>query len=781
MARAPRRRPAPAPRMEPRTMARVVITVVAPGRRVDLAVADETAVAALLPVVLDLCAADPSGSWTLSPKGGGALDLDRTLGESGVLHGSILLLERPAAPAPGPAPAAPTPTPEAAPAPVRAPAPVPAAAAAPRRPDPPPGPPARARPRRPPPHLRRPAARAPEVGALPVAELRVVSGPCAGRRVPLEPGEHRVGGHRYSRVVLQDPALARVHVVVQVDPAGGITVAPAGDASCLVDGERLAGPVRLQPGQLLAVGRCLLAFGRPGEGAPPPPGVAMTGIDAPRIEETSLPLAHANGVDLGGAAAGTVIAAGVTAAIWGPPAALVPIALGPVAGFGALAWNRRGHVEAAARFRARLLELDRAFTTVREARLAELAALAPDAAELLFRLESGSLARERRPDRPDWLRLRVGWADQPSGLGAVVPPRGAPALRTEAIRVAVRHGMLRGAPVSVSLPEGGPIGIAGDPEDGGALARWLAVQVAALHAPEDVALAVALPADEGFEWLGRLPHVVAPLPALAVGADAARALVDRLATLIVQRGAGGGRGPQVVAILHCRVVPPVARALSAGRRVGVHVIWLDADDERRRTCGAVIDLPAGELRPSLMTLGLGPQPLGGADGLSPELARRATGALRRPAPGVLGPMRVELAELLGAGEHAEAHVLDRWIRDRTSPPPRRLRAAVGVDAAGRPVDVDLGHLVVSGADGTARTELLRAMLVSLAARHTPRGVGLLLGALPDLAGLPHAAAWSDEEQLRAGLGAPDRSLVVAMDELPPAPLRERLLEVLADG
>jgi S-DNA-T family DNA segregation ATPase FtsK/SpoIIIE len=758
-------------------MGRVVITVVAPGRRVDLAVADETPVAALLPVVLDLCAADPGVPWTLTPKGGRALDPDRTLGECGVLHGSILLLERAAAPAV----AAPRPAPV--PAPAAAPAPVPAAVVAVPRPDPPPPPPRPdPRPRRPAHRLRRPGARAPEVGALPVAELRIVSGPSAGRRVPLEPGEHRVGSHRYSRIVLQDRALARVHLAVHVDAGGGVTVAPAEDATCLLDGERLTGPARLRPGQVLVAGRSLLAFGRPGEGAPPPPpGLAMTGTDAPRIEAPSLPLSHPNGVLLGGAAAGTVVAAGVTAAIWGPPAALVPIALGPVAGFGALAWNRRGHLEARALFRTRLAELNRTLTAVRDARLAELTALAPDAAELLFQLESGSLVRDRRPDGPDWLRLRLGWADRPSGLGAVVPPRGEPGLRTEAIRVAVRHGVLRGAPVSVGLPDGGPLGIAGDAGEGLALARWLAIQVAALHAPEDVALTAALPASDGFEWLDGLPHLLASLPALVVGDDAARALVDRLAALIAQRGAGRSPGPRVVAILHCRVVPAVARALSTGQRVGVHVIWLDADDERRRTCGAVIDLPAGEPRPWLTTLGLGPQPLGGADGLSPELAGRATAALRRPPRAAPGSVRVELADLLGTGEHPEAHVLGCWIRDRTSAPPRRLRAAVGVDAAGLPVDVALGHVLVSGAAGTGRTELLQGMLVSLAARHAPRDVRLLLGSMPDLAGLPHAVAWSDEEQLRAGLGRPDLSVVVAVDELPPAPRRERLLEALSEA
>jgi S-DNA-T family DNA segregation ATPase FtsK/SpoIIIE len=613
------------------------------------------------------------------------------------------------------------------------------------------------------------------VSDLPIAELRVVGGPSAGRRVPLEPGEHRVGSHRYSRVVLGDGALARVHVVVQVDRAGGVTVAPAGAATCLVDGERLTGPARLRPGQLVAAGRSLLAFGRPGAGSPPPRGLPLAGIDAPRIEAPALPPAHASGVVLGGAAAGTAMAAGVTAAIWGTPAALVPIALGPVAGFGALAWNRRGHLDARARFRARLAELDHALTAVREARLAELAAAAPDAAELLFRLESGPLV-PRTPGRPDWLRLRLGWADQPSGLGAMVPPRGAPALRTEAIRVAVRHGTLRAAPVALALPEpSGPLGIAGDEADCLALARWLAIQVAALHPPGDVALTAALPADEGFEWLGRLPRAVPLLPALAVGAEAARALVGRLAALVAQRSAGRSPGPDVVAILHCGVVPAVARALSAGQRVGVHVIWLAADDERRRACGAVVDLPPGGL-PSLTPRGLDAELLGGADGLTAELARRAAGALR----GVEAPSeahRVELADLLLARDHPEQRILTCWIQDRASPPQRSLHAALGVDPAGRPVELDLRrggpHVVVSGGPGTGKTELLRAIVTSLAVRHGPRSLELLLlGAFPGLAGLPHVL---DER----GEAAP--ALVVAVDEPPAAQLRDALARIAGRG
>jgi len=719
-------------------MGTVVFAVISPGGRINLSLAGETTVGAVLPLVLEVCGADRSTPWTLTLASGRPLAAGQTLAASGVRHGSTLVLR------PGP----------------------------------------------PPPSDMRPAPR--DLGRLPVAELRVLSGPAAGRRVPLEPGEHRLGSHPYSRIVLRDPALARVHLVIAVGAGGSVIVAPAApDAPCLLDGEPLAGPAAPRPGQVVRVGRSLLAFGRPGEGAAPAerPDLAVAG--QAYLEAPAVPLARAGGLAIGGTAVGTALAAGVTAAVWGPHAALVPIGLAPVAGAGAVAWSRHGPAAARARFRARLADLDRTLASARSARRDELATAAPDAAELLARLEAAPRRWTRRPGQADWLRLRLGWADQPSGLAPYVAPRGAPALRTEAHRVAVRHATLHGAPVSVALAETGPLAIAGDPAACLALARWLAVQVVALHGPDDVALAAALPADEvdGFEWL----------PALARGREQAARLVDRLAALVVERGAARASGPAVVAILHGGVVPQAARALRGGARAGVHVIWLAAGDALLASCGAVVELPAGDAAPRLSVEGREPVALGGADGLTAELASRAAGALGTlPAA---APGRPDLADVLGAGPQPEHHVLSCWIRDRASGPPRRLRAALGLDAAGRPVELELRrtrpHVLVTGAPWTGKSRLLGCAVASLAVRHSPRTLNLVLigRAFAGLAGLPHTLALladPDEEELGRTLAALDAelrwrlasrgpaapSLVVAADELP-APLTTRLLAALA--
>jgi DNA segregation ATPase FtsK/SpoIIIE, S-DNA-T family len=667
-------------------MSRVVVTVVAPSGRRDLSVPDDTTVGALLPAILEVCAADLSASWTLAPKGGRPLSRDCSLAEGGVLHGSILLLEQVGA---GPAQAAGGPS---------------------------------------------------ELGHLPVAELRVLSGPSAGRRVPLEPGEHRVGSHRYSRIVLGDLALARVHLVAQVGPAGAVTVAPARSGPvCLVDGERLAGPVRLQPGQVIAAGRSLLAFGRPGEGTTP----AGPAVD--------------------------------------PCLVLPPLSSADPA-----------------RFRAQLVELDQALGLARRARLAELTAASPDAAEVLSRLESRPGRFERRPGHPAWLRLRVGWADEPSGLGTVTARHGDPVLRVEAMRVTMRHGTLHGAPVSLSLPDSGPFGIVGDPAAGMALARWLAIQVIALHAPQDVVLAAALPAEArpDFDWLASLPRGGSSPPMLAVGPEEAPRLVRHLTSLIAERQASVATGPAVVAIVHCGVAPAAARALDAGQRVGVHVIWLAADRQRRLHCGTVMELPPGDMAPTLAFRGSEPRLLGGADGLTVELAHRAAAALRALPldPSSPSQQRVELSDLISAAGDPEHHVLTCWIRDLASSTRQSRRAVIGIDAEGRAVEHDLDrggrHVLVAGGPATGKSEVLRCAITSLAVRHAPRTLNLLLigaaaGAFHGLSGLPHLLdllAGPDEERLQRTLARLDQAppcLVVAVDELPPPPGRERLLDAFA--
>jgi S-DNA-T family DNA segregation ATPase FtsK/SpoIIIE len=132
----------------------------------------------------------------------------------------------------------------------------------------------------------------------------------------------------------------------------------------------------------------------------------------------------------------------------------------------------------------------------------------------------------------------------------------------------------------------------------------------------------------------------------------------------------------------------------------------------------------------------------------------AANALSR---GPATPVRVELAEALGLPADVERQVLEDWIRDRSGAAARSLTATCGVGAGGSPVAVDLrspAHLLIGGASGSGKSELLRFLAVGLAVRRSPRTLKLAMvdpdGALEACARLPHVI--SRVTALRAGAG-----------------------------
>src|SRR5439155_20706526 len=86
---------------------------------------------------------------------------------------------------------------------------------------------------------------------------------------------------------------------------------------------------------------------------------------------------------------------------------------------------------------------------------------------------------------------------------------GEPDLREQAEREIEAHRALLEVPMLLPLAQAGVLGLHGDHAHVGALARWLAVQIATLHSPEEVIIAAAVPAAQRqqWAWLGWLPHV----------------------------------------------------------------------------------------------------------------------------------------------------------------------------------------------------------------------------------------------------------------------------------
>jgi S-DNA-T family DNA segregation ATPase FtsK/SpoIIIE len=647
---------------------------------------------------------------------------------------------------------------------------------------------------------RRPIADRARVAALePMVDLLVVGGPGAGRRVPLPVGDHRVGSHPYSDIMLDDAALSRVHVLVTVDRFGHVAVADAGsDSGVFVAGRRIAGSTPVPAGQLVAAGRTLLtvqshdqlraespgpdesgkiAFNRPPRLARPLP-VTEFKMEAPPQKERGgrIPLSSAL-VPLGMGAVMYFVMKGQGLYY------LIFMAMSPVVAvfslFETRIGGRKGYRRRLAAWRDRLKELDREMAAARAAEAAHLEASAPNTALLGERARALDPSLwERRPEDADWLLLRVGWRDRASSVALELAQGGEEPLRAEAEKAAAEHRMLPAAPLLVSLKEVGVLGLSGDPRQATSLARSLGLQLATLHSPQDLAIAAAVPADDraDWAWLSWLPHVhseSSPVagPLLVTDRTGARALIDRLLALVSERravlssfhGSTAARmGASVVAFLHEEVELPRGAAavlLRDGPQVGVHAVWLGRSGQALPgECGAVVQLQPGAEPPVLTFPATGQSATGGgAEGVPLEIAMEVSRALapvhdvssRESQAGI--PRRVSLMEQLGLRDDPESRILQNWIRDRSAPEERLLTATWGMGAGGEPFAVSLRqdgpHALVGGMTGSGKSELLQSLVASLAVSHSPRSLNFLLvdykggAAFKDCVDLPHTVGF----------------------------------------
>ncbi|WP_042408875.1 FtsK/SpoIIIE domain-containing protein, partial [Streptacidiphilus carbonis] len=361
----------------------------------------------------------------------------------------------------------------------------------------------------------------------------------------------------------------------------------------------------------------------------------------------------------------------------------------------------------------------------------------PDPAELLHTaLGPGPRLWERGPDHPDTLALRLGSAGP------------------------------HAAPVTLDLRTVGSLGLSGPQPRLAGLARALVAQLAVLHGPGALELVLvsadpARPAElraQDWSWAFWLPQL-RPLRGqpcrLLTALDPEQALA-RLAEL----GAAGGSAPRgcalTVLVVDGDPGSTQARAaldslLAHGPAQGVHVLALaERPDLLPHGCGATAAI-GGEVD-TLLTLerpveDAGPvsggqhraaPPLELVDGIaldavSPAWAERLARALaplrepdgnRRPGRGAL-PDAPRLLDLLGLDTVTPAKLASRWeeLQVASGALPGAL---VGADRDGA-CGLDLAsHLLIGGAPGSGRTELLRTLLASLSVAERPDRLGVLL-------------------------------------------------------
>jgi DNA segregation ATPase FtsK/SpoIIIE, S-DNA-T family len=403
---------------------------------------------------------------------------------------------------------------------------------------------------------------------------------------------------------------------------------------------------------------------------------------------------------------------------------------------------------------------------------------------------------ERRPDDADFLRLRLG-----TGRGALSTPiqlsaRTDPTVEYEAEsmadaeRVAQAFGTVGHQPALVDVSRAGVVSLVGPPAATRAVGRALLLQLAVLHAPEDVTVAVCTSGnDADWRWTTWLPHTreaehpdaeerpdTVPAPLVAADfAGLADVLERELARARAELGSRAGSmlsaRPATVSRRLVLLVDDYDPASLWGRSALARQLIESAGPTLGITLVALVEAEAHE--PSRVDVRVRV----GADGAltlesrDPALRSQVEQAVAdRPAPELceaaaraLAPLlvsdeeqqvlarTVSLSELLGTDDLATLDPTRFWVAPGEDDV---LRVPVGTDADGNELVLDLKeaaqdgmgpHGLIVGATGSGKSELLRTLVTGLTMTHSPEQLSLVLvdfkggATFAGFTGLPHVA------------------------------------------
>ena len=589
--------------------------------------------------------------------------------------------------------------------------------------------------------------------------LLVASGPAAGASVSVP--EHGFTVGRSAPLPLGDNEVSSQHLQAWVD-GDSVVVADVSSANgTFVAGLPVAGQLRVRLGELIWVGRTALTVaaapesdaalsrGEPGELrysrsprlADPPQARPIRFPEPPQpAPKTPFPLL----------AVVAPVAVGLLMAVilkqW---QYLAFIALSPVMLIGNTLSSRRGgkrgHRQQLAEFERRQDQARAELAAAQQADLAFRRQVHPDPATLLL-IASGPSARlwERQPADHDFLTLRIGTGAQPWSPPQPDPHRGG-AEESEQAR-----GRLWDAPVVVSLPERGAVGLVGPPARTRAVARGMLLSLAVLHSPRDVSVTVLTDPDGATDWgwLRWLPHVRQPETAdclLRLGNDdgsIARRLAELNARLEARRPATavgrrpGGPEPAEIVVLdgsyRLRLGASLGLLLRDGPAAGIYFLCLDETTAQLppECRQAIVQLADDEGAVTARVLGLGHEAVGViADAVSPVVCTAAARALApvREAGGHASqtalPAGLRFLDVIGLDPPDPRQIRSGWAQGG-----RTTRALLGARADG-PFVLDLAqgpHLLVAGTTGSGKSELLQTLVASLAVANRPDAMNFVL-------------------------------------------------------
>ncbi|MEU8284035.1 type VII secretion protein EccCa [Micromonospora sp. NPDC048905] len=392
--------------------------------------------------------------------------------------------------------------------------------------------------------------------------------------------------------------------------------------------------------------------------------------------------------------------------------------------------------------------------------------------EVLWSFVGSRRMWERRATDDDFGEIRLATGPQALAV-TLVPPETKPIedldpLCTVALRQFIRtHSTIADLPTALSLRAFGRVVLRGDRPGTLALARSLLCAAAVLHAPNDLRVAVVTVPDRlaEWDWVKWLPHTydetrrdgAGPARLVFSGlAELESALADELST----RPRFNVDSKPLTSAPHLLIIQDGgeidgAEALTGAGLLGTTVLDLSGTVPRDagrwllclRVAGEEIRLDRGKNttvlgRPDRLSL---PQ----AEAVARQLSRYR---LRRP--GAADPLTGEtsLLQLLGLDDPGSLDPARSWA---PRPARQRLRVPIGVGPDGLPVELDIKesaqdgmgpHGLVIGATGSGKSELLRTLVIALAATHSPEELNFALidfkgGATFSLLdALPHTSA-----------------------------------------
>ncbi len=301
------------------------------------------------------------------------------------------------------------------------------------------------------------------------------------------------------------------------------------------------------------------------------------------------------------------------------------------------------------------------------------------------------------------------------------------------------------------------------------LVRALLAQLAAFHAPTDLLVAVCASHDRrpGWEYLKWLPHALhptrtdrlGPIRLLAGSGPELERLLDDVIANRPRLGPGAAvSGPQVVVLVDGGDLAGCQHLTTEGGVAGVALIDLDGTPPRlldRATISLAVAADGTLHSDTLDERGevgfADTMDLPAAEAFARQLAPLRLATPARTGDGT-GPAELGLADLLGIGDPDDFTAAAGWA---PRPGRDRLRVPIGVDEAGHPVELDLKesaqdgmgpHGLLIGATGSGKSELLRTLVLGLAATHDSEALNFVLidfkggATFASLDRLPHTAA-----------------------------------------